>query len=70
MNNIPEIDPIANPDPPVSRPLRVYRDTADEAGVVLCVAHRRTFFRRHLASFGAGEYGGHCEHCVSQEVTR
>jgi len=43
-------------------PLRVYRSTADRSGVVLCVAHRDRLYFQNPASFGAGEFGGKCQH--------
>ncbi|MEV0382351.1 hypothetical protein [Nonomuraea sp. NPDC050643] len=43
--------------------LRVYQDSADKTGVILCSQHRSRFFVNNLAAFGCGEYGGQCAHC-------
>lgn len=43
--------------------LRVYQDSSDKIGAVLCRQHRSRFFVNNLAAFGCGEYGGQCAHC-------
>ena len=43
--------------------LRVYRDSSDETGRVLCQSHRDSYFILNPSARGAGEYGGQCEAC-------
>jgi len=47
-----------------AQPLRVYRNSSDTAGTVLCPPHRDSFLALHPAAFGCGEYGGDCEQCA------
>lgn len=47
------------------QPLRVYRDSSDETGRVLCRDHRESYFTLNPSARGAGEFGGTCEACAS-----
>jgi len=53
-----------------NQPLRVYRDSSDTTGIVLCPAHREPFFTLNPAAKGAGEYGGQCEQCSPESAGR
>jgi hypothetical protein len=48
------------------QPLRVYRDSSDKTGTVLCRSHRDSFYALHPAASGAGEFGGQCEQCLNE----
>lgn len=50
-----------------SQPLRVYRDSSDKTGIVLCRPHRDSFCTLNPAAAGAGEYGGQCEQCRRED---
>ncbi len=53
-----------------SQPLRVYRDSSDTTGIVLCGPCRDSFYVLNPSARGAGEYGGQCEHCPREDGER
>lgn len=49
--------------PDQTLPLRVYQDSFDKTGTVMCPRHYKHFLSRNPAAFGCGEYGGTCKYC-------
>ena len=46
-----------------NQPLRVYRDSSDHAGTVMCRDHRESYYTLYSSARGMGEWGGTCEPC-------
>jgi hypothetical protein len=44
-------------------PIRIYRESSDKQGTVMCQRHAEATFRRNPAAFACGEHGGTCEPC-------
>lgn len=43
--------------------LRVYANSADKTGTVMCSQHRDHYYLHHPGACGHGEYGATCEFC-------
>lgn len=47
------------------QPLRVYRDSSDQTGRIMCRAHRDSYYLLYPSARGNGEWGGDCEPCLA-----